>query len=114
MLVRSKGSVTNTTATAQLASLKVHSGQIRAESIQRNNSVTFIRFLRRLLHAYPDQDLYVVLDNGSSHRSKKTMALVAKQKRLHLTFTPTHASWPHQIQIWFGILTRKVVRGGIF
>jgi len=97
-----------------LASLEVHSGQIRAETIRRNNSVTFIRFLRRLLHAYPDKDLFVVLDNGSSHRSKKTMAWVAKQKRLHLTFTPTHASWLNQIEIWFGILTRKVVRRGIF
>jgi putative transposase len=97
-----------------LASLEVHSGQVRAESIRRNNSVTFIRFLRRLLQAYPDKDLYVVLDNGSSHRSKKTMAWVAKQKRLHLTFTPTHASWLNQIEIWFGILTRKVVRRGIF
>lgn len=97
-----------------LASLEVHSGQIRAESIQRNNSVTFIRFLRRLLHAYPDKDLFVILDNGSSHRSKKTMAWVAKHKRLHLTFTPTHASWLNQIEIWFGILTRKVVRRGIF
>jgi transposase len=97
-----------------LACLEVHSGQIRAESIPRNNSVTFIRFLRRLLQAYPDKDLYVILDNGSSHRSKKTMAWVAKQKRLHLTFTPTHASWLNQIEIWFGILTRKVVRRGIF
>jgi putative transposase len=97
-----------------LACLEVHSGQIRAVSIQRNNSVTFIRFLRRLLQAYPVNDLYVILDNGSSHRSKKTMAWVTKQKRLHLTFTPTHASWLNQIEIWFGILTRKVVRRGIF
>jgi transposase len=102
-------------ATASLlACLEVHSGQIRAESIPRNNSVTFIRFLRRLLQAYPDKDLYVILDNSSSHRSKTTMAWVAKQKRLHLTFTPTHASWLNQIEIWFGILTRKVVRRGIF
>jgi transposase len=39
---------------------------------------------------------------------------VARQKRLHLAFTPTHASWLNQIEIWFGILTRKVVRRGIF
>jgi transposase len=97
-----------------LASLEVHSGQIRAQSIRRNNSNTFIRFLRHLLQAYPDKDLYVILDNGSSHRSKKTKAWAAKHKRLHLTFTPTHASWLNQIEIWFGILTRKVVRRGIF
>ncbi|MHB8655870.1 MAG: IS630 family transposase [Terriglobia bacterium] len=97
-----------------LACFEVHSGQVRAEPIRRNDSVTFIRFLRRLLHAYPAKDLYVVADNGSSHRSKKTLAWAAKQKRLHLAFTPTHASWLNQIEIWFGILTRKVVRRGIF
>jgi transposase len=97
-----------------LACFEVHSGQVRAQTIQRNNSATFIRFLRRLLNAYPAQDLYVIADNGSSHRSKKTLAWVAKQKRLHLTFTPTRASWLNQIEIWFGILTRKVVRRGIF
>jgi len=97
-----------------LASLEVHSGQVRAEPIRRNNSSTFIRFLRRLLAAYPEQELYLIADNGSSHRSKKTLAWVAKQQRLHLAFTPTHASWLNQIEIWFGILTRKVVRRGIF
>ena len=97
-----------------LASLEVHSGQVRAESIQRNDSATFIRFLRRLLQAYPDKELYLIADNGSSHRSKRTLTWVAKHKRLHLTFTPTHASWLNQIEIWFGILTRKVVRRGIF
>jgi putative transposase len=97
-----------------LASLEVHSGQVRAEPIRRNNSLTFIRFLRRLLNTYPAKDLYIIADNGSSHRSKKTMTWVAKQKRLHLTFTPTHASWLNQIEIWFGILTRKVIRRGIF
>jgi transposase len=97
-----------------LASLEVHSGQVRAEPIQRNDSTTFIRFLRRLLQAYPEKELYLIADNGSSHRSKKTLAWVAKHKRLHLTFTPTHASWLNQIEIWFGILTRKVVRRGIF
>lgn len=97
-----------------LASLEVHSGQVRAQPIHRNNSATFIRFLRRLLNAYPAKELYIIADNGSSHRSKKTLAWVAKQKRLHLTFTPTHASWLNQIEIWFGILTRKIVRRGIF
>ncbi len=97
-----------------LASLEVHSGQVRAESIRRNNSATFIRFLRQLLNAYPGKELYIIADNGSSHRSRKTLAWVAKQKRLHLTFTPTHASWLNQIEIWFGILTRKIVRRGIF
>jgi transposase len=97
-----------------LAALEVHSGRVQGRTIRRNNSNTFIRFLRRLLGSHTDKELHVVVDNGSSHRSKKTLAWVAKQKRLHLHFTPTHASWLNQIEIWFGILTRKVIRRGIF
>lgn len=97
-----------------LAALEVHSGRICGETIRRNDSETFIPFLRRLLHAYPDKELYVIVDNGSAHKSKKTRAWVAKQKRLQLAYTPTHASWLNQIEIWFGILTRKVIRRGIF
>jgi putative transposase len=96
-----------------LACLEVDRGQIRAP-IQRNNGVTFMRFLRRLLLAYPDKDLYVILDNGSAERSKKMMAWVRKQERLQLSFTPTHASWLNQTEIWFGILARRAVRRGIF
>ena len=30
------------------------------------------------------------------------------------SITVPHASWLNQIEIWFGILTRKMVRRGIF
>ena len=97
-----------------LAALEVHTGKVQGECLERNDSDAFIRFLRRLLRAYPEKELHVVVDNGSSHRSKQTAAWVAKHKRVHLYFTPTHASWLNQIEIWFGILTRKVVRRGVF
>jgi transposase len=100
-------------AASLLARLEVDSRQTRAP-IPRNNGVIFIRFLRRLLLAYPDKDLCVILDNGSSERSKKMMAWVTKQERLRLTFTPTRASWLNQTEIWLGILARKAVRRGIF
>jgi transposase len=31
-----------------------------------------------------------------------------------LHFTPTHASWLNQIEIWFSILTRQALRGASF
>ena len=97
-----------------LAALEVHSGKVLGQSIKRQNSETFIRFLRRLLKDYAEQDLYVTIDDASAHRSKKTRTGAAKQERLHLVYTPTHASWLNQIELFFGILTRKVIRRGIF
>jgi putative transposase len=97
-----------------MAALEVHQGTILGQCIENNNSDTFIKFLKRLLKAYPDKELHLIVDNGSSHRSKQTQQWIAKQKRIHLHFTPTHGSWLNQIEIWFGILTRKIVRRGIF
>jgi transposase len=97
-----------------MAALEVHQGTILGQCIENNNSETFIKFVKRLLKVYPDKELHLIVDNGSSHRSKQTKQWIDKQKRIHLHFTPTHASWLNQIEIWFGILTRKIVRRGIF
>lgn len=100
--------------TSLLAALDVHSGKIRGECIVKNNSDAFIRFLRKQLRTHQNLDLHVVIDNGSSHTSKKTRAWIGKQKRLHVYYTPTHASWLNQIEIWFGILSRRIIRRGVF
>lgn len=96
-----------------LAALEAHAGRVRQQSIRHNTSETFIRFLRRLLQDYPDQDLYVIFDDGSSHRGQEIRAWVERQEGLHLVCTPTRASWLHQTETFFAILARKVVRRGI-
>jgi transposase len=100
--------------TSLLAALDVHSGKVGGECIAKNNSDAFIRFLRKQLRAHPAVDLHVIVDNGSSHTSSKTRTWIAKQKRLHVYYTPTHASWLNQIEIWFGILSRRIIRRGVF
>jgi putative transposase len=100
--------------TSLLASLEVHSGKVSGVCIKKNDSDAFIGFLRILLRDHPSEDLHVVLDNGSSHVSKKTREWVGRHKRLHLHFTPTHASWLNQIEIFFGILSRRIIRRGVF
>ncbi|WP_416274677.1 transposase [Lamprobacter sp.] len=34
--------------------------------------------------------------------------------RIQCHFTPKHASWLNQIEMWFSILARKVIRRGNF
>jgi putative transposase len=34
--------------------------------------------------------------------------------RVHFVYTPKHCSWLNQIEIWFGILSRKLLRRGNF
>lgn len=40
--------------------------------------------------------------------------LTAPGKRIVFHFTPKHASWMNQIEIWFGIMMKKVIKRGNF
>jgi transposase len=42
------------------------------------------------------------------------LAWAEKRRRLRLHFTPTYASWLNQIEIWFNIFSRDVLKGGIW
>ena len=37
-----------------------------------------------------------------------------KDKKIIFHYTPKHASWMNQIEIWFGILMKKAIRLGSF
>jgi len=34
--------------------------------------------------------------------------------QVHLHYTPTHASWLNQVEVWFSILASKSLKGGPF
>jgi transposase len=55
-----------------------------------------------------------VLDNGSSHVAKATTAWLADHPRFHAHYTPPHASWLNQIELFFSILTRRLLKRGEF
>jgi transposase len=98
-----------------MAAMNVVDGTVHGKIITRNDSVTFIEFLTELAAAVPPHlDIYLVMDNGSSHVSKATKAWLADHPRFHVTRTPCHASWLNMIEIWFSILTRKVLHRGEF
>jgi transposase len=98
-----------------IAALDVHSGQVITEQIAKNDSVTFIAFLSMLdAHIDPALTIHLVLDNGSSHTSKATKTWLAAHPRFQPHYTPKHASWLDQAELFFSILTRRLLRRGEF
>jgi transposase len=63
------------------------------------------------METYPTGRIYLVLDNGSSHRSKLTQEFFEQFERLVPVFLPVHASWLNQVEIWFSALKRQVLKG---
>jgi transposase len=98
-----------------VAALDVRTGEVLTEVIARNDAVTFTAFLDQLDAAIsPGQDIHVVLDNGSSHTAKHTKKWLAAHPRWTVHWTPPHASWLNQIELYFSAMTRRVLRYGDF
>lgn len=98
-----------------IAAFDIDTGQALTQAIARNDSATFVTFLTMLDRAIdPAKDIHIVLDNGSSHVAKNTRAWLAARPRWHPHWTPVHASWLNQVELYFSAMTRAVVRHGDF
>ncbi len=94
----------------------VHNGQVWGRCEERHRSEEFVRFLRWLIPQLPaDKTLHLIADNLSTHKTAAVCELLAEYGgRVVLHFTPTHASWLNQIELWFGLLGQRVLRRGSF
>lgn len=98
-----------------VAAFDIDTGQALTQVISRNDSATFVGFLAMLDQIIdPAKDIHVVLDNGSSHVAKNTRAWLIAHPRWHVHWTPVHASWLNQVELYFSAMARAVIRHGDF
>ena len=95
------------------AALNVATGTIQSKTTATKKRPDFQAFLDHVVSEAPlQQEIHVILDNYGTH--KKNDAWLAQHPNVHFHFTPTSASWLNQVEIWFGILSRKTLRGASF
>lgn len=99
--------------TTLFAALDLASGAVVGRHYKKRRRVEFLDFMNQVVTAYPGREIHVVLDNLSTHKPKRDMWL-KRNKNVHFHYTPTHASWLNQIEIWFSILARKSLDGASF
>ena len=99
--------------TTLFAALEVETGRITGMQAQRHRREEFLAFMNQVVAAYPQQEIHVVLDNLSTHKPKHD-AWLNRHPRVQFHFTPTHASWLNQVEVWFSILGRAALRGSSF
>jgi transposase len=79
------------------------------------NRFDFIRFLDQLEGEIPaGKQVIAVLDNLSTHKTEEVDEWLTAHPRWRFQFTPKHASWLNQVEIFFSILQRRLIKHGVF
>ena len=101
--------------TTLFAALDVLSGSVIGQCLPRHRHSEFLKFLRTIDREVPKGlQIHLILDNYSTHKHANVKRWLAKHPRFHLHFTPTSSSWLNLIERWFGKLTDKAIRRGVF
>lgn len=104
----------------------------------------FVAHIRRTVATDPDAHWVFIADQLNTHKSASLVACVAKlcgiqdplgekgksgilrdrnsraeflqdtEHRIRFVYTPKHCSWLNQVEIWFGILSRRLLKRGSF
>lgn len=115
-LVRALESTYKRNGTLNLfAALEVATGQIHGKTTEpaKKTKKGFIEFMDELLLELPNSGEYhVIMDNHSIH--KRHDLWLEEHPNVFFHYTPTSASWLNMVEIWFGILSLKSLRGARF
>ena len=101
--------------TTLFAALELAQGKVIGQCFARHRHQEFLRFLKRLDAEFPVQlKLHLVLDNYGTHKHPRVQSWLKRHPRFILHFIPTSASWLNLVERWFGELTGKRIRRGVF
>ncbi len=97
-----------------LAAWDVHRAVVFGRCEPKTGKAAFGRLVDAVMGQEPYRSarrVFWIVDNGSSHRGQRAAEeLQARHPRIVMVHTPTYASWVNQIEIYFSIIQRKVLK----
>lgn len=101
--------------TTLFAALEVAEGKVVGQCYARHRNQEFVKFLQHLDDEFPaDLELHVVMDNYGTHKHPRVQNWLKRHPRFIPHFIPTSSSWLNLVERWFGELTGKRLRRGVF
>jgi len=100
--------------TALFAAFNILTGEVTGRIAKRTRSCEFVLFLKQIERTVPkDQELHIVLDNLSAHKTLAVRERLEANPRVHFHFTPTSSSWLNAIEGWSAQLERRALYRGV-
>jgi transposase len=97
-----------------LAAWDVHRAVVLGRCEPKTGKAAFGRLVDDVMNQEPYRSarrVFWIVDNGSSHRGDRAAEqLQERHPRIVIVHTPTYASWLNQIEIYFSIIQRKVLK----
>jgi transposase len=94
-----------------IASFNIRTGEVLGSCGPTRTAEDLLAFMERLAEHYPTGPVFVIWDNLNIHGGDRWKAFNLRHgERFRFVYTPLHASWVNQIEIWFSILARRVLR----
>lgn len=101
-----------------LGALDVRTGRVLGRVVRKRSAGAVFNFLQGVARAFPSRRVVVIWDNLNLHHDGRDQRWRRFNQihggRFRFVYTPIHASWVNQIEIWFSILQRRVLRYGSF
>lgn len=97
------------------AALNTKTGRVIGTTAPRHTTEEFVAFLGQVVASQPKRkEIHIILDNLSTHKTKRVEQFLAAHPNVHLHFTPTYSSWLNQVELWFSKIERDLIARGIF
>jgi transposase len=103
--------------TSLFAAWNVATGQVIGKCYRRHRQQEFLKFLNEIdagLCRGPGVEIHLILDNYGTHKTPSVKRWFDRHPEYHLHFTPTSGSWLNQVERFFGKITEKQIRRGVF
>ena len=97
------------------AALNTLTGEVIGQCKKRHRHQEFLAFIKTVEKQTPRElDLHLIVDNYATHKHEKVKNWLKRNKRVHVHFIPTSSSWLNMVERFFGLLTEKQLRRGVF
>lgn len=97
------------------ACFNVGTGHVLGHCTTTRTREDFLSFLDEVASVYRQPQVHIIMDNLNTHRDTQKGDFMTQWNLRHggrfvFHYTPTHGSWLNQVELWFCVLSRRILR----